>query len=251
MLFQSALVALVTPIVLLTGIWLIWRPAWLGFSQKTMWDWISLLAVPLVVGFATFLISAAQTRIEQERALEHALQGYFQRIGELALDERLETRAKMASALGRAETVAILRMVEGERAGRVFAFLSEMDLLKAFAVEFEQLDLHGAEMKGLDLDGLDFEASDLAGADLEGSSLKGVDFEEADLRHVDFKEADLRGVDFQGAMLGGADFEKADLRGADLRFAIGLKAAQVLAACLDETTLVPVGVGTGEGCLDD
>lgn len=231
--------ALLLTILVLWGIWHVWRPNSFGFSQKTLWDWISLLAVPLVVGFATFLISASQIRIQQDRALEEALQRYFLRIGELALDDRLTSRAQMASALGRAETMAILRMVENERAGRVFAFLSEMDLLQPFAVEFEDLDLKGAEMKGLDLAGLDFEDSDLSGADLERAKLVGVDFEGANLQDADLKEADLRRADFQQTKISGALLTAADLRGADLRFAIGLTASQIAQSCLDAATKLP------------
>lgn len=239
MIYVTALIALV-PIAVLSAIWAIWRPRWMGFQGKSLWDWLALLAVPLVVGFATFLISAAQAQIERDRATEQAMQSYFARIGALVLDERLDGRTEERRALGRAETMAILRLVRGERAGRAFAFLSEMNLLHAFAVEFESIDLRGAELKSLDLDGLDFEGSDLSGADLEGASMVGADLEDADLRRADLKFADLRRVDFNGADLARADLSGANLRGTDLSAATGLSATQIRGACLDAASILPV-----------
>ncbi len=230
---------LIFPALLVALVWKMWRPNWLGFADKSLWDWISLLAVPIVVGFATILLSAAQAQIERNRSSENALQQYFSRITELALDKRLENRAEMAAAIGRAETMAILRLVEGERAGRAFAFLAEMELLKNFAVEFEGLDLTGAELKGLNLEGLDFEASELRGADFEGANLRRVDFEGAILVNADLKETDLRQATFEGANLRGAELQGADMRGSDLGWAIGLAEKQLAQACVDETTRLP------------
>ena len=241
MIFAISAAAIVGPLILVFLIWKIWRPKWFGFSGKTLWDWIALLAVPTVVGFATFLISAITAQIERERGLETALQRYFERVSELALDERLESRPEIASAIGRAETMAVLRLVEGERAGRALAFLAEMDLLKTFSVEFESLDLQGVEMKGIDMSGLDFEGSQLRGVDFEGAELSGVDFEDASLEGADLKKSDLSGSQFDFAEMGGAELHNADLRGANLQNAIGLKAAQISVSCMDETTILPIG----------
>lgn len=220
-------------------IWAIWRPDWLGFADKSLWDWLAILAFPTVLGFATFLIAAVQEQIERDRTSENALQLYFSRISELALDERLESRKEVAGAIGRAETLAILHLVEGDRAGRALAFLSEMGLLQTFEVEFEGLDLSGAELKGLNLEGVDFEASELTGADLEDARLRGGDFEDAILVNADFKETDLREASFEGAVLNGAEFRGADMRGALLSEAKGLEEKQLSQSCLDETTELP------------
>uniref|UniRef100_UPI0040488503 pentapeptide repeat-containing protein n=2 Tax=Yoonia sp. TaxID=2212373 RepID=UPI0040488503 len=233
---------LIIPAILVALVWKIWRPNWLGFRDKSLWDWIGVLAVPMVVGFATFLLSAAQAKIERDRSSENALQRYFGRVTDLALDERLQNRSEMVAAIGRAETMAILRLVEGERAGRAFAFLAEMNLLNTFAVEFEGLDLTGAELKGLDLAGLDFEASEFRGADFEGADLRNVDFEGAILINADFKEADLRQASFDEANLKGAELDGADMRGANLGTAFGLTNSQIAQACIDKTTVLPLNV---------
>lgn len=243
----SILISLVLVVAL---IWMIWRPDWLGFANKSFWDWLVILAFPVGIGFGTFLIAAMQMQIERERTSENALQLYFSRISDLALDERLESRAEIAAAIGRAETLAILHLVEGERAGRAFAFLSEMDLLKTFEIEFEGLDLSEAELKGLNLEGMDFEASELSEADLEGARLRDVDFEGAILVNADFKRADLRLATFEDANLTGAEFRGADMRGTDLSEALGLDEHQLDQSCLDETTVLPAGFTLVTGPTD-
>ncbi len=64
---------LIIPAILVALVWKIWRPNWLGFRDKSLWDWIGVLAVPMVVGFATFLLSAAQAKIERDRSSENGI----------------------------------------------------------------------------------------------------------------------------------------------------------------------------------
>lgn len=239
MIMALTLLILLIPILVSALIWFIWRPKWIGYEEVTFWEWVKVLSVPLVIGFVTFMVSSTQSRVENARSAEEAVQGYFQRIGQIALDARLATRPEIARALGRAETAAVLRIAQGERAGRVFAFLAEMDLLQDYAVEFQGLDLRESDLKGFDLRGLDFEDSDLRGSEFEETDLSGVDFEGADLRGVDFKGANLTDVDFTAANLRRADFDGARLFGADLSAAKGLSRAQVLAACTGPDTLLP------------
>lgn len=246
-----ALVAL-----LLAILWRWRRPAWLGFQDRTLWDWISLLAVPMVVGFATVLINAAQQSLAQDRAAEAALQQYVDRISALVLaPPEGDGAAARVNAIGRAQTLAALRLVEGERAGRILAFLADMDLLGRFSITLEGQDLSGAELKGLAFAGADFEGADLSGADLEGAALSGADFENATLTRTDFKAADLSGATFDGATLARADLAGADLRDAALAHSEGLRESQLARACYDASTTLPAGfdrvTGSSPGCRLD
>src|SRR5690348_10747256 len=36
-------------------------PTWLGLQDKTLWDWLSLLLVPLLIGLGTIWVTAQQT----------------------------------------------------------------------------------------------------------------------------------------------------------------------------------------------
>lgn len=229
----------VAVIVLFSAIWIWRRPDWMGTRGKTLWDWLTLLAVPSLIGFATVMINASQADLERVRLQELAVQQYIDRISELSLDERAIAHPQKFLAIGRAQTTAVLQVTEQERTARVLAFLQEMDLLQAYAVNLEYLDLSGGELKGLRLDNMDLEGSNLSGADLEGGSFRNVDLEEADLRNADMEDGDFRGADFEGALMKGAELDQADLRGADLSGAVGLSLSQLDDACVDETTKLP------------
>jgi uncharacterized protein YjbI with pentapeptide repeats len=222
----------------------------MGLEGKTLWDWISLLSVPSIVGFASLGFAELQTSQERARAQEVAFQAYIDRVSELLLRD-LDTA--QIDAVGAAHTRAILELVDGNRAGKVLLFLEDLDLITRFAAQAEGLDLDGAELKDRSLDGLDFEGSSLRHADFEGSSLRNADFEEADLTGADFKRVDLRGADFEGATLRGGDFDLADLRGANLVGAVDIPDALFEEACLDPTTQLPPGAdavtGRTSGCF--
>ena len=247
--FAEFLIAL----ALIAGVWLWLKPNWMGFRGKSLWDWLSLLAVPALIGFATVLINATQADIERIRLQELSVQEYIDRISELSLDARALANPKQSTVIGRAQTTAVLHITDKERTGRVLRFLQEMDLLQKYAVNLENLDFSKAELKGLQMDNMDFEGSNLRGSDLENGSFRNADFEDADLRGADMEDADFRGADFEDAMMKGAELDHTDLRGADLSLAVGLKLSQLNDACVDETTKLPEGFKAlkeeSAGCL--
>lgn len=228
--------------LLLTGLILIgwFRPHWLGVGGKTLWDWVSLLLVPSMVGFGTALISFSQYQTEQERAREIAVQQFIDRVSQWTIAPPADAPEQVNAVL-RAQTMTILRMVEGKRAGQVIGFLAELGLLQKMHIEFEGLDLAGAELKALDLHGVDFEESTLRGAELERSDLGGADFTRSDLTGADLKSADMKGASLELALLKDAELDHADLRGADLGSAKGLTKKQLGLACLDQTSRLPDG----------
>ncbi|MEX1215541.1 pentapeptide repeat-containing protein [Saccharospirillum sp.] len=224
------------------GYWFWRKPEWMGFSGKTLWDWLVPFSLPLLLAFATVQFNQSRERIETIRSMEASLQQYIDRISQLVVDDSVNSNSQQMYAIGRAQTIAILQLVEGNRAGRVLRFLSEMDLLQRFAVSLEGVDLSHSEIKGLRLDQMDLEGADLSRSDLEAGSFVGSDFEEANLRYTDFKNADLRNASFEDARMKGAELNYADLRGADLSMAFGLSPSQLSEACLDSSTLVAGGL---------
>ena len=146
-----------------------WRKLrWMRFAGKSLWDWMTLLAVPSLIGFATVLINATQADID--------------RISDLSTDERAIAHPQQSLAIGRAQTTAIRQITDKDRTGRELRFLQEMDLLQKYAVNLEYLDFTGVELKGLQMDNMDLEGSILRGADLENGSFRNTDLEEAYLR---------------------------------------------------------------------
>lgn len=223
-------------------IWSLRKPHWMGFKDKTLWDWISLLTIPAFIWLGTVVIGAIQQSLERGRIQEIAVQQFFTTISELTLDERVATAPEAGLAIGRAHTTSVLQLVDQDRAGRVLVFISELGVLQDYAVSFEGLDLRGAELKNLNLDNMNFEDSSLRNADLEGGSFRAADFEDADMRGSDLKDSDLRDASFEGARMKGTDLDRADLRGADLRLALGLKQGQVDNTCANAATRLPAGM---------
>ena len=203
-------------------LWVLFKPNWMGFARKTLWDWFVILAVPAVVGFATLFISAGQARINLERAEEEAVQEYFDRISELALAGHFTGGSMEAVAVGRAQTLAVLQIVDGSRSGRVLQFLGEIGLVQLLVTEIEGANFAGAQLKGL--------------------PLSGADLEEVDLRYADLKGANLSGVTMEDVELNGAILDHADLRGANLADATGLDEDELTRACLDVRTVLPPGI---------
>lgn len=236
---QFNLLVFLAVVTVIVALWIWRKPDWMGFGKKSLWDWLSLLAVPSIIGFATVLINASQLDIEQTRQQELSIQRYIDRISELSLDARALKNPLQATAIGRAQTAAVLQITDKERTGRVLRFLHEMGLLQKYAVSLEDIDLSKAELKGLQLDNMYLEGSNLRGADLENGSFKNVDFEEADLRGADMDDADFSGAGFENALMKGAELDHANLRGADLSLAVGLTQSQLEEACVDETTKLP------------
>jgi|GEM_PF-1799285 len=234
-------------------LWVLFKPNWMGFARKTLWDWFVILAVPAVVGFATLFISAGQARINLERAEEEAVQQYFDRISELALAGHFTGGSMEAVAVGRAQTLAVLQIVDGTRSGRVLQFLGEIGLVQLLVTEIEVANFAGAQLKGLPLSGVDMEDVNLAGADLEEADLSGAYLEEVDLRYADLKGANLSGVTMEDVELNGAILDHADLRGANLADATGLDEDELTRACLDVKTVLPPGtiVRVYTGCSGD
>jgi uncharacterized protein YjbI with pentapeptide repeats len=207
--------------------------------DKTLWDWLKLLIVPLVLAVGGYLFNSSQNRATQEaaehRAQDDTLQAYLDGMAQLLTDEnRPLYRAKggdRLSTVARARTLTVLTRLDGARKRSVLQFLYESGLIARDhpIVKLRGSDLSGAYLSNFDLRRSDLSWLDLRRADLDACGLAGADLTrtqlcEADLTlaHLDdalLVAADLRDADLNGAGLRGADLSYADLRGANLHWA--------------------------------
>lgn len=190
-----------------------------GFAGKTLWDWMRLLMVLIVLAGAAFWISSTQRRveleIERDRQQEAALLEYLDGVTELLLDKGLLTSQEGAQVrtVAQARTLTVVRGLDGERKGLLLRFLSELNLIiRGEAI----ISLGEADLRGADLSGADLSFADLSRADLSDADLRGANLTWASLFGTDLSEADLTGADLTGADLFNADLSGADLSGADL-----------------------------------
>ena len=105
---------------------------WTGVSQKTLWDWMQLLIIPVVLALGgylfTFTISRNERKasdrhnqtereIAQDNQREAALQTYIKDMSELLLHENLrgEHSKKETQDIAQVQTITILRRLDADR----------------------------------------------------------------------------------------------------------------------------------------
>ncbi|MBE7384346.1 MAG: pentapeptide repeat-containing protein [Leptolyngbya sp. SIO1E4] len=207
---------------------------------KTLWDWLSLLGVPLSLAVLGYLFqqqqqqraevaSKEQREISAAEAREEVLQVYFDRLSTLLVDKNLlaiaaKVYAKEASPeqqelldaavdVIRARTLSILRRFEAdsERKSSVIRFLIEAEVISKAKLSLNRANLSGADLSLADLSGADLFGADLSGADLSGAGLSGAILIWADLSRADLSRANL-----SRAILSRANLSETNLRGANL-----------------------------------
>lgn len=212
--------------VLAVGIILLGYGAdWTGFQAytdpqhgyhpaKTLWDWMGLLIVPVMLGFGVFFLNnraqnrqAAQLAMQQyeadrelalDRTREDKLQAYLDRMQDL-LEKGLKSPLPESAILrdvARTRTVTLLRGLDGERKGDVLRFLRDSRLITEASpvislreADLSRADLFGANLGGANLSGANLFGANLRRADLSGADLSGANLSEADLSRVNLSNA--------------------------------------------------------------
>jgi len=235
-------------LIVLSLIWAAYRFAWpgAGFQGKTVWDWLSVLIIPLTLALVALFFNQMNTRTErqiaqqryeqdkeaaekryerdQEIALdkqrEDLLQAYWGHMAELLLDRGLRTSQPDAEVrnVARTRTVSVLRQLDIKRVGYVFWFLNEAKLAEPPdpVVDLSEANLSGVEWSKAELFAINLNRAILTNANLSGASLGGSYLSGADLSDVDLTGADLSDVDLSNALLNGANLSGANLNGANL-----------------------------------
>jgi uncharacterized protein YjbI with pentapeptide repeats len=225
--------------------------AWTAFGQaliaslqtKTIWDWMELLLLPLILASGVLLLTISRQRSERERSeesafvereiasdqqKEEAIQAYFDRMSDLLLKEKLSKYSpEEVKTVARIRTLTVLRGLDPRRKGRVLMFLKDSGLIDREAV----IDLCGSDLSGAsaafaslgrvnigeaNLSGADLQGAGLGRAFLGGTNLRGANLAGANLAGADLFEANLSGADLSHAKLNGANLNGADLRGCKL-----------------------------------
>jgi uncharacterized protein YjbI with pentapeptide repeats len=244
-------------------------------DKKTLWDWLSLLGVPLTLFFFGAWLQEKQQERADNETKEEVLQTYFDRLSVLLIDKNLialsnklnsnniETEEKelLESSLDviRARTLSILRRFanDAERKTSVMDFLIETDLVcksklnlsganlsganlsvaKLIEAELEMANLSGANLIGAKLSGANLLGAKLIKAELEMANLSGATLSGANLSDANLSLADLSDATFNGAKLIGADLSDANLNRAKLLGA-NLTNANLSEANLSDANLI-------------
>ena len=206
-------------------------PIWMGFSQKTFWDWLELLIIPAVLTFGVLWINQNQkqnqeVKMEQD-ANEKMLQRYLDNMTDLLLRGKLRHSEKTSEErqIARTRTITVLRSVDKERKGIVIRFLYEANLisgldddviLSLIATDLEGANLFGAFLTEINLNGTNLYKANLQNTTLSKSFLRGCILSEANLTGADLFGADLSYATLENTDLTNADFCDANLTEAKL-----------------------------------
>jgi uncharacterized protein YjbI with pentapeptide repeats len=231
----------------------------------TLWDWIKLLIVPLVIaGVGVWFNSqqrAGETRSAERRAEDDALEAYLNDMTDLLVDKGLR-EAQLGddlSTVARARTLTVLnRLFRSVHNREVLRFLYESKLIGTIE-DSPVVDLRGAALPelyapGANLEGVHLPSTRLVNAMLPDAQLQEARLQKALLGEAWLTGAKLRGAQLQKAFLFKADLQEADLTGTDLQDAelfetnlvgvdlsktVGLTQAQLDLALGDQETKVP------------
>jgi uncharacterized protein YjbI with pentapeptide repeats len=214
-----------------------------GLSDKTFWDWLQLLIIPLILAVGGFWFNAQQNQTslqmsdrqhtsDQAIALEqqHAatLQTYIDNIQDLLLNHDLLKSSSSGltnpyhdvAVLARARTLTALQGLDGEHKGRLLIFLFEADLIGFHdfdpKVHAPIIDLGGANLNSADLKEAILSGVNLINTNLRGANLNETDLITANLIGTDLRGADLKGADLSSSNPEGANLEDASLEGTNL-----------------------------------
>ncbi len=233
-------------VVVLIGIVLLGYGAdWTGFQAKTLWDWMELLIIPLVLGVGVFLLNRSEQRrqaeIAQQQREEDRQQAYLDQMTALLLKEGLRKSSEEDEVrqMARTRTLTVFRGLNGERKGILLRFLydsklvsNESPIISLREADLRKADLHEANLRAANLRETDLSEANLSGANLSGANLSEANLSEANLFMADLGGAklsdailsrailirtNLSGSKLSGAKLNEATLLKADMRDADLR----------------------------------
>lgn len=219
-----------------------------GFENKTLWDWLQLLIIPLALAIIALLFNLASTRTEQkianqryeqdqkiaaqryeqdqtiaaqryeqdqkialDKQREDLLQHYLDCMADLLLEKKLHSPDSSAEArnLARVRTITILFQLDARRIGYVFAFLREAGLMSTTSKSIVSL-------RKANLNKINFSQTVIPDADLGEAILIEAILSNALLIRANLSGAFLNFANLSGAFLSNANLSKADLSGADL-----------------------------------
>jgi len=172
--------------------------------QKTLWDWMQLLLMPLVLAIIAFLFTRAQrdrdTKLSSLQRGADALHNYLDYMTRLLVEQDLtdDSLIERASRVAKARTTSLLDQLTGTQKGHLLRFIADSGLLDR-------------EGPFLSLERANFQATELEPGLYRNCRLHGVNLDRAVLEHCSFDESDLASSTIMDARLEGADFYKSNM----------------------------------------
>src|SRR5215469_16757778 len=214
---------------------------WTGFSGKTLWDWLQLLIIPIILAGATIVFGLWQAHladIQHQRDIQIAqgnrnndtllagdqqqeatLKSYLDDMSDLLLNHNLRNSqpGDEVRQVARARTLTALRRLKADRNRIVWRFLHDTHLI---GIGSAGLDLSHADLSGDDLSGADLSDTDLSYDELTCAILTHADLTRTTLTYANLSEANLTSAYIREANLSNAFLVNAILVDAYLHAAL-------------------------------
>lgn len=205
---------------------------WTGFNGKTLWDWMELALIPVILFFLANYYSRMQRleaqRVQHEEEQFNVLQTYIDKLQQFVIENKLTEHKQGEPIVNFARTITLstLSRLDVDRKQKVIILLNTLELIQARKDGNVIISLFNADMRGLagaryDFTGSDLGMSNLTEADIAGSSFAGADLWGADITDAAFYYCDFRATRLQVVSLKGVNFYQCDF---------------------DENTIMPNGV---------
>jgi uncharacterized protein YjbI with pentapeptide repeats len=190
-------------------------------SGKKVWDWFSLIAVPLAVLGATIWFTTwftgRQSNLADMQHQDDIVETYISDMSNL-LHQGLSasTSGAQIRQVEAEETVTTLQRLNAQHNVTVLQFLQNAQLTGPQDAVLRGADLSRDDLAGADLSGAMMDGTNLTGADLSGAILTGTSLSDAILTGADLSGTRLNGAILSSASLSNTNLSGADLSGADL-----------------------------------
>ncbi len=216
---------------------------------KTLWEWLTILLVPLMIAAFTIAITLQQNQISQrqhdsdqklaeaihkndlqtadDRQKEDILVNCQNDISDLLLNSRLglSKEGEPVREVAYIKTLTALRRLDSSRKRTLIQFLYQARLIGGLpphhdpfassmdvaVISLESADLRGASLSEVHLTGIDLSGADLTGAILSKAHLLKAKLQNVDLSGSNLSDANLEFANLSDANLRGANLEDADL----------------------------------------
>jgi hypothetical protein len=200
-----------------------------GFRGKTVWDFLQLLIVPLMLVAIGLVFSlqqdarqqrvegqraAAERELAEQRAQDEALQAYLDQMSQLMLERKLleAEQGDPVHTLAQARTSTAILRLDAEHNESVTRFLIDSGLAvssEASARLLREITLSHATLSDANLPDANLSDANLSDANLSNAALwhadlKGADLSNATLRDVRLSYANLRYANLSDAKLNDA-----------------------------------------------
>lgn len=210
---------------------------------KTLWDWLQLLLVPVILLGGILWLGIQQRQdnqqlVQQQRATTTSIAAqqqqdalvanYQNQITDMMLhDNLLKAQAiSPASQVAQVRTLSVFRQANPASKAILLRFLYDTNLINN--------DFHIISMRGVDvtnayfyLQNLDLRDTYLSGVNLHSSDMQNINLSFATLLFADLSATNLHGADLHGTDMHNVDLTGADLSDANLKDSVGLSNDQL------------------------